>query len=318
MGDSEFTVIQVPGRICLIGDKIDLMGYPVIAAAIDLLMTLKIRILSGETVKLISDNFGISVEHKIGDPWDREHPMKYWFAIIDRLKDRISGFEAIVSSNVPVGAGLSSSAAFSVILVKGLNSIFNLGLSVSEIAELAYNAEHDDLGIMCGRMDQYSIAFGGATFIETGESPKVTCLDLSELPLVIADSQEERHAKKILNSVKSRLKENDPIVHDAFNIIHSCVLKAKDALSIGDYRLLGELMNTQQEQENRIGAATSKLNTLCSAALKSGALGAKQMGAGGGGCMVAVCPGKQKEVAEALRAAGGKPWMIKIYSYSNC
>ena len=307
--------IKVPGRICLLGDKIDLQGLPVIAVAIDRYFELNIKKISRNQIRMKSENLNEHYEYEIGNAWNKNHPFKYWFAIIERLKDKISGFEATISGNLPIGAGLSSSAAFSVALIQGLNQMYELGLNSLEIAELAYLAEHDDLGIMCGRMDQYSIACGGASFIETGQVPKVQCLDIKELPLVVADSQEPRQAKKILNSIKQRLNEKDPIVINAFNVVHECVLKGKKALLENDFVTLGKLMNEQQEQENIIGAATPKLNLLCKIAIEAGAFGAKQMGAGGGGCIVALCPGKQKEVAEALKSVGGDPMILKIFNY---
>jgi mevalonate kinase len=312
-----FTEFEIPGRICLFGDKIDLIGLPVIAAAIDTTMTIKIRPINDRKVKLYTDTFQSGLEYALGEKGDWEHPLKYWCAIITRLQDRIGGFEARVSSNIPVGSWLSSSAAISISLVKALNHQFQLGLDSNQIAELAYLGEHDDLCIMCGRMDQYSIAHGGAVFIETGEIPKVTPLKISSLPVVVGDSQEERHAKKILNSIKQKLNDNDPVVHEAFKKLHACVLEGRKALENNDYARVGELMNIHQEQENIIGAATDKLNKLCEAAKKAGAYGAKQMGAGGGGCMVAVCPGKQKEVAEAINNAGGKAWIFNIYQYND-
>jgi mevalonate kinase len=307
--------IKIPGRICLLGDKIDLIGLPVIAVAIDRYLELTITKIPGNIIKMKSDSLNVELTYEIGSPWNTNNVFKYWLAIIERLKEKISGFDAYITGNLPIGAGLSSSAAFSIALIEGLNSLYDLKLNKFEIAELAYLAEHDDLGIMCGRMDQYSIACGGASFIETDFPPKVECLDVQELPLVIADSQEPRQAKKILNSIKQRLNDNDSVVHDAFKIVYDCVLKGKKALLEKDFISLGQLMNIQQEQENIIGAATPKLNSLCQAALQAGALGAKQMGAGGGGCIVALCPGKQKEVYAALESAGSSPMILKIFNY---
>ena len=310
-----FVEFIIPGRICLFGDKIDLKGLPVIAAAIDTLMSIKIKKLKDSKVKLFTENYKTGLEFELGEKGDWSHRLKYWCAIIYRLKERIGGFEAIVNSKIPVGSGLSSSAALSVGLCKALNSQFNLGMNSTEIAELAYLAEHDDLQIMCGRMDQYAITYGGVTFIETGEKPSVEPLSIKYLPVVVGDSQEERQSKKVLNSVKKRLEENDSVVHNAFSVIYKCVLEGREALTTGDFRRVGELMNKQQEQENIIGAATSKLNKLCQASIEAGAYGAKQMGAGGGGCIVAVCPGKQQEVAQAIKDAGGKAWIFNIYTY---
>jgi mevalonate kinase len=307
--------VIVPGRICLLGDKIDLMGLPVIAAAIDTCLTVKARKLENFKVKMYSEKYKSGLEYTIGEKGDWEHYLKYWCAMIYRLRDKIGGFEAIVESNIPVGAGLSSSAAISVALAKTLNELYNLGLERKGIAELAYQAEHDDLQIMCGRMDQYSISFGGVTYIETGESPSVQSLKIDNLPVVVGDSQEERQSKTVLNNVKRRLNENDPVIHNAFNIIHQGVLEGRVALEKNDYEKVGELMNIQQQQENIVGAATKKLNKLCKASLEAGALGAKQMGAGGGGCIVACAPGKQEKVAEAIENAGGKAWIFNIFNY---
>ena len=311
----DFVEFTIPGRICLFGDKIDLKGLPVLAAAVDTLMSIKIKKLADSKVKLFTENYETGLEFELGEKGDWSHRLKYWCAIIYRLKDRIGGFEATVNSKIPIGSGLSSSAALSVGLCKALNSLFNLGMNSMEIAELAYLTEHDDLGISCGRMDQFSISNGGVTFIETGEKPSVIPLPIKILPVVVGDSQEERQAKQVLNSVKKRLSENDPVVHKAFSVVHKCVLEGREALTAGDFKRVGELMSKQQEQENIIGAATSKLNELCRVSIEAGAYGAKQMGAGGGGCMVAVCPGKQQEVAKAIEKAGGKAWIFNIYTY---
>ena len=161
------------------------------------------------------------------------------------------------------------------------------------------------------------LRMGGVTFINTGDLPSVEQLPVIELPVVVGDSQEPRQAKKILNEIKERLQNDDPVVHNAFRTTHKCVLEAKKAIYNCNYEALGSLMNIQQEQENIIGAATDKLNSLCEVAREVGALGAKQMGAGGGGCMVAVCPGKQKEVEDAINDAGGKAFAYNIFHYSE-
>ncbi len=260
---------------------------------------------------------GTSLVYPLGEKGDWNHPLKYWAAIAYRLKDRIGGFEASIDSSIPVGSGLSSSAAISVAIAKGLNVVFELGLDDMEIAELAYQAEHTDLCIMCGRMDQYSIAFGGVTFIETGENPRVTRMPIKSLPMVVGDSREPRQAKHVLNSVKQRLLDGDPTVIDAFEKMLEGVLEGRKALERGDFRTAGEWMNRQQEQETIIGASTHKLNELCTASVDAGALGAKQMGAGGGGCMVAICPGAQARVSDAITRAGGKAWTFDVFHYAD-
>ena len=68
-------------------------------------------------------------------------------------------------------------------------------------------------------------------------------------------------------------------------------------------------------QEAILKADTEKILDLCKVSKKAGALGAKQMGAGGGGCMVAIAPGKQKEVAQAIEDVGGRAWIFDIFKY---
>jgi mevalonate kinase len=164
-------------------------------------------------------------------------------------------------------------------------------------------------------MDQYSIAQGGITFIHTDENPKVEQLEINDLPIVVGDSMEERKAASVLNRIKKSIKEKDATTLEAFKVIENCVYQGKEALLSKDFEKLGELMDTQQKQEVILGAATEKILRLCQAAKNAGALGAKQMGAGGGGCMLAIAPGKEKEVARAIEKTGGRAWIFDIYNY---
>jgi mevalonate kinase len=126
---------------------------------------------------------------------------------------------------------------------------------------------------------------------------------------------EERKASLILNRVKKQIKENDPSTLKAFEIIENCVYQAKEALIKRNFKKLGKLMDIQQKQERVIEADTKKIIDLCNAAKDAGALGAKQMGAGGGGCMVAIAPGNQTEVAQAIEKAGGRAWIFDVFRY---
>ncbi|NMC08562.1 MAG: hypothetical protein GYA24_25360 [Candidatus Lokiarchaeota archaeon] len=321
--------LEIPGRICLYGDKVDLLGKPVIAATINKFMHFVLESRDDGLVHFFSKEFPdeesmfpITDKAKL---FNYGNHMKFWHACLKSLESfidsgKITGFNASVSTDIPIGAGLSSSAAVSVGFITGLNQLFDLNLSRADIAEHAYNAEHNILGIMCGRMDQYSIAFGGITFISTGEAPRVDVLNVKCLPLVVADSCEPREAKKVLNKVKQELERKNPVYHGAFDIIHDAVIEGRKHLENGcDLQRLGELMTTHQQQENIIGAATAKLNMLCKVAVEHGAFGAKQMGAGGGGCMLALCPGErvQKAVAEAINKAGGKAEIMDIFCYPD-
>ena len=298
------------------GDKIDLLGKPVIGMAINLMMTIKYVERKDNIIEFYSNNTQERTKFKLGDNPPRNIDLSYWSVLYERLKKHIkNGFYMEVDSDIPIGAGLSTSAALSIGFIKAINQAYDLNLSNNEIAELAYLGENHDLNIPCGRLDQYTEAFGGIVFIQTDENPSVEYLDVNKLPVVVGDSMEERKASSVLNRIKNQINEKDAITLKAFSIIENCVNEGKDALLKGDFKKLGKLMNIQQEQEGILKADTKKIVELCNTSKLAGALGAKQMGAGGGGCMVAIAPGKQKEVASAINKAGGKAWIFDIFRY---
>ncbi len=308
--------LKIPGRICILGDKVDLLGKPVIAMAINLMMKINCEARTDGLIEFYSHDTKERIKFKLGESPPHDIDLNYWSVLTERLMDKIdNGFYIDVESDIPIGCGLSTSAALSVGFLRALNEAFDLSLPNSQIAELAYLGENHDLGIQCGRMDQYSIAYGGVTFIYTDENPRVELLEIKNLPIVVGDSMEERKAGSVLNRVKKQIKEKDPATLAAFKVIEEGVYQGKKALLKSDFKKLGELMNIQQEQEIILKAETEKILKLCEASIEAGALGAKQMGAGGGGCMLAICPGKQKEVAKAIEEAGGRAWIFDIFNY---
>ena len=310
--------VKVPGRICLMGDKVDLLGRPVIGMAINLMMTINYQERTDKVIEFFSHNTKERIKFKIGESPPLNIDLAYWSVLYERLKNHIkNGFYIDVNSDIPIGAGLSTSAALSIGFIKALNQALSLNLSNTNIAELAYLGENHDLNIQCGRLDQYTEAFGGVVFIHTDENPRVEHLEVEELPVVVGNSMEKRKASFILNRVKKNIQEKDPITLKAFKVIETCVYQAKDAILQKDFKKLGELMDKQQEQEAILKTDTPKIVKLCKAAKDAGALGAKQMGAGGGGCMVAIAPGNQKEVALSINNVGGRTWIFDIFRYSN-
>ena len=310
--------LEIPGRICIMGDKVDLLGKPVIAMAINLMMRFNYKPRSDDTIEFYSCDTNERIKFNLQDPPPRNIDLAYWSVLYERLKNNIThGFYLEVESDIPIGVGLSTSAAISVGFLKVMSKAFSLKLSNKEIAELAYLGENNDLGIQCGRMDQYSIAHGGITFIHTDENPKVEQLEVNFLPIVVGDSMEERKAASILNRIKNKIKMKDIETLEAFNVIENCVYQGKKALLTKNFKKIGELMDIQQKQEIILGTTTDKILRLCLVSKNAGALGAKQMGAGGGGCMLAIAPGKEKEVARAIEDEGGRAWIFDIFSYNS-
>ena len=303
----------VPGRVCLLGDKSDLLGGPVIAAAISKFFNFNFKLIDGDKYRFVLPEQRLEFEDKL-ESSDSNSFFKFFSRISMRFKDKIRPFECSVTGDLPIGAGLSSSAACSIGFISGLNKLFGLKLNYRDMAELAYQVERNDLKIMCGRMDQYSIAYGGVTFIETGEQTRVTKLKNRSIPLVIGDSCEPRMAASVLNTTMQKLNEKDPRFLACFKLLNENVIEGLEALKRNNLPELGARMSMQQGIEKAIFASTPKLEEMCQAAIKAGALGAKQIGAGGGGCMIALCPHNMDKVIEALKKLGANVWKANIYT----
>jgi mevalonate kinase len=303
-----------PGRICLLGDKSDLLGRPVIAAAVTRFLNFEFSRSTDGLLHFRNSDTG-NVYSRQFDVNGTDDFFKFLSQISWRLRDKIAPVSVLTYGDLPIGAGLSSSAACSIGYIRGLDHLFGLKKSAAEIAELAYDVERNDLGIMCGRMDQYSIAFGGVTFIETGDHTQVTRIAMKSIPFVIGDSQEPRHAKLILNKTMQLLNAKDPAFTSYFDQIHANVLNGHNAILARDYRKLGKLLDVHQELERKMGASTKRIDAMIEAAKKAGAWGAKQIGAGGGGCMIALAPDNAFKVISAIESVGGRAWSADLFHY---
>lgn len=310
---SEF-VGKSSGRICLLGDNTDLIEKPALAAAISAFLTITLKKNDSKRIRLEADEISYAEEFSLGDPVDKESPLKYLRAVCRRLEASIdSGFTAQIRSEIPIGAGLSSSTALCIAFIDALNQAFDLQLTTPDIAELAFVVENDDLGIECGRMDQYAIAYGGVTYIETGIPPRVERLDAHNLPIIVADTEEKHNTQELQVWLRRRIKAGEPVLLDSLDRVVGLVESGKKAILNGDLEELGELMSRQQREEKLMGTSTDRLEHLCSVAMKAGAFGAKQMGAGGGGCIIALCPpSRQERIKKAVEAEGAPAWAFQI------
>jgi galactokinase len=308
-------IARAPGRICLLGDNVDLIEKPVLAAAISAFLSISIQTRNDDHVILVADDIGFQEEFELGNELPLVSPLKYLEAVYQRLHSHITtGFEATINSQIPVSAGMSSSTALCIAFIRALSQTFEIPLSTAEIAELSYVVERENLNIECGRMDQYAIAYGGVTYIDTGPTPGVESIPVGSLPIVVADTQETHDTQQLQLWLQDRLRARDKVLIDSLLRVVALVEQGKTALLRGDLETLGGLMNQQQIEENIMGTSTERLNIFCKTAMEAGAWGAKQMGAGGGGCAVVVCPPeKVKTIQAALAALGAPVWSFEIY-----
>lgn len=311
---SEQYTVNTPGRVCLLGDNTDLIEKPTLAAAISAYLTLTIRKNPGSLVSIVASDIGVMENFPLHSEVRFDTPLRYLKAVYRRLERYVDvGLDVGIRSQIPIAAGLSSSTALCIAFIQALNAAFRIGLSTPEVAELAFGVESVDLGVECGRLDQYSIAYGGVTYIETGSQPRVQKLATRALPIVVADTQEKHNTQELQIWLRNRIRSRERLLLDSLGRVVGLVEAGKRAIVSGDLSALGRLMNDQQGEELLMGTSTERLELFCRAAREAGALGAKQMGAGGGGCVIALCPpGREPQVKAAFDGLGAPAWAFQI------
>lgn len=157
--------VESPGRINLIGEHIDYNGGMVLPAAIDLKINFSI-IKREDSICAISTDLGKSFSFDLlktielsDQTWEN-----YILGVVSGLKRKHpewnTGFDCSISSKLPLGSGISSSAALECGLAKGLNDLFRLDEDLLELVRISRDAEHNFVGTKCGIMDQFAVSFG--------------------------------------------------------------------------------------------------------------------------------------------------------------
>lgn len=161
-------VFRSPARINLIGEHIDYNGGKVFPAAIDRYLSLAIRLREDDTINIQNQNiqgtwsFTTSEFHEKPQEASWLSYLRGVFHYLFNGKWPKQGFDALFTSNVPMGAGVSSSAALELCFAYGLSKLYNLEASRLDLVHISRKAEHEYAGVHCGIMDQYAVAFGKA------------------------------------------------------------------------------------------------------------------------------------------------------------
>ena len=153
--------VESPGRINLIGEHTDYNDGFVLPTAIDKKIILRFQKNSTENFcRLYSETFNKGFEFHLDKKYEKGSGWEnYILGVVKELQDhgaKLEGFDCLIESRLPVGAGISSSAALECGIASGLNQLFQLGLEDLEIVKLAQKAENDFVGSNCGIMDQFS------------------------------------------------------------------------------------------------------------------------------------------------------------------
>ena len=335
-GTEPDVIAAAPGRVNVIGEHVDYSNGFVLPFAISNRTTVAIKKRADNKIRLASAQrqssvFETSIDELIPGAegkWER-YPLGVVWAL--GIND---GLDIYVDGKVPLGAGLSSSAALECSIATALNELFKLNLDVRDLARATQKAENDFVGMPCGIMDQ-SISLmgkaGHALLLDCRDlSTKLVPMDLSAsgLELLIIDTQAhhalvdggyaERRgncdaaAAKLgksmrelnlaeLESGKSKLTEVEyrRARHAVTEIAR--VLECVKALEAKDFALVGKLLNSShQSLRDDYNVSCPELDLAVETSNKSGALGARMVGGGFGGSAIALL--KRSDIQSAKDA----------------
>ena len=215
---------------------------------------------------------------------------------------RLVGFrtpqiEITTLADIPAGTGLGSSGSFTTALLKALFLHRRRLLLQQELAELACEIEINRLGRPIGKQDQYIAAYGGLTCFEFHPDDTVTATPLRVSPETLFDLEDhlllfftgfERGAAEVLHDQQRRTEADDPEMVENLHYIKELGLRSKAALEAGDTTAFGELMHEHWQYKRRrsSGMSNACIDEWYETGRRSGAIGGKLVGAGGGGFLL--------------------------------
>ena len=222
-----------------------------------------------------------------------------------------NGLDLTVRSEIPVAAGLGSSAAICVATVAAVGELFEGGLTDQDICDLAYEGEKVVHGTPSG-VDNNISTFGGV--LSYDRDVGIERIDLEGgLPFVIGNTKRKRSTRRLVARVRALRERNPTLVDGIIDSIVEISTLGLEALKVGELYTLGDLMNVNHGLLASLGVSIAKLDILVHASRGSGALGAKLTGAGGGGCMIALAEtDKIDDVRKAILRCRGESHIVNI------
>ena len=325
---NEFRVYTSPGRINLIGEHTDYNGGYVFPGAIDKGIYAAINPNGIDKIRAYSIDyqsmaeFGMNEEDAPKEPWAR-----YIFGVVREMQKRgfqPKAFDTVFAGDVPLGAGMSSSAALESTFAFALNDIYDLGIDKFELARIGQSTEHNYCGVKCGIMDQFASLFGkkghlmrlNCATMEFEYFPfdpkgyKVVLLDTVVKHELASSAYNKRResCENVCKQIKSKHNDINYLSNATSNLLEEVkneisqedfmrakyvigekqrVLDVCGALERGDYETVGDRMyQTHYGMSKEYEVSCDELDFLNDIAKECGVTGSRVMGGGFGGCTI--------------------------------
>lgn len=298
--DEGAVTASAAGKVILSGEHAVVYGHHALAVPIPDAVQAAVAMSDRGTTLTVPD-WGL---HHCVDPQSDGGVDAIVSLIMRQLGVAQSNFSIRVSSILPRGMGLGSSAAIAVAVTRAIARCMSIDLDDCKTNEIVFACEKLAHGTPSG-IDNTICCYGEAILFRRDDEPRVEVLRLLETPpLVIGFSHEAGRTLDQVAGVRKRRERNRRAYDAIFEQIDKISLSGAKLLAGEKYDELGQMMNLSHGLLNAIEVSTPELETMVAVARESGAVGAKLTGAGGGGSIVALCPGVEEQVCSALRQAG--------------
>ena len=298
---------KAPGKIIIAGEHFVVHGSYALAAAIDRGST--VRALQADRSLISSKKLGLTAELPDKVPYRLTPLAEALKATLNYLGER-SGVKIEMESDLPVSAGLGSSAAGSVALVAATSSALGHTLKKEEITNLAMVSEKI-IHVNPSGIDPAIATHGGVMLFKKGFSQRPVKLE-TPIDFIVCFSGSGQSTSKMIRKF-SQTKYSSPSIFKALVDSSSTLAEtAASALAAGDIKLLASILNFNHTVLSSLGVSSNRLNGLVESTLKAGCLGAKMTGGGGGGCIIALP--RSGETHNVLRkiSKNVEAWQVKI------
>jgi mevalonate kinase len=309
---------RAPGKIILSGEQFVVLGAPAVAMAVNLYSKIDVSPTASGRIEVTANiPLHLVSEADKGSPAAENQellePLRLAAsATLDHLTSKERSVHVEANCEIPIGAGLGSSASTTVATISAVAKSTGTRLDRREIFKLAFIPENYLHGHPSG-VDQATCTYGG--IIQFRKPAKIKAIKVKRQPMIlVCDSGIHRSTKALVGSVVKRSRKQTERFQAHLEEINTLSDGVVHALKNEDDKELGSLMNRNHELLRQIGVSTLELDKLVAEANKAGALGAKLTGAGGGGCIIALCAHKKSRsrIATKLRRLGGTIYNVSI------
>ncbi len=298
---------SAPGKLTLFGEHFVVYGNPAIMAAINKRISITLKSNSTKSIiirfgdkKLIVPTFDIHSPKVETSSSSFLYPILKCITNVQEDLGGLKGLDVSIESQIPYGEGLGSSAASCVAIMGALGSLLHKydRKTIFETASQAERIIHKN----SSGADCYISTFGGILLFSPNSGNRRINIK-RKLLFLVSTTGIKHKTRNLVSKVKKMKEENPAVFRELAESANNICVDAKKALEAGDQLTLGKLLTENHKLLQKLNVSHPKLDEFIDKCMKSGALGCKMTGAGGGGAVIALLPNydNNKTLSEILK-----------------